>query len=373
MTAHGCEIAAIECFHVEWPGPKQFPARSSWVRVRDKAGRTGLGEASPMLDSALSLSFLSGYVAPDLIGADPFDTAVIYQRALNKAMKLGPHGIVTAGLAALDIALWDLKGKIVGRPIYALLGGAWRKELPFYASIGGLGKVSVDDMQRTIDKRMQDGPALIKIRMEHGRGERDRDVDGDIAKLRAARRHLGPSMRLAFDASNGYSVGTAIRIGRILEDEGYTWFEEPVEHYHLEALEAVSRKLDIPVSAGEQSYTLQDVAALIDAGVSIVQPDIIKMGGFTGMLECKALALAHGVDLVPHQTQPAIGHAANLHFVAAQFQSVQPCELNDQTDRQSAVFAKFPRIEKGLIKLGADPGLGLVLDEAKLAPLVRPI
>ena len=126
MTAHGSEIAAIECFHVEWPGPRQFPARSSWVRVRDKAGRTGLGEASPMLDSALSLSFLSGYVAPDLIGADPFDTAVIFQRALNKAMKLGPHGIVTAGLAALDIALWDLKGKIVGRPIYALLGGAWR-------------------------------------------------------------------------------------------------------------------------------------------------------------------------------------------------------------------------------------------------------
>ena len=143
------------------------------------------------------------------------------------------------------------------------------------------------------------------------------------------RRLVGDGFPLAFDANNGYSVGGAIRVGRALEELGYWWFEEPVQHYHVKAMGEVAQKLDITVSAGEQTYTLSGLADLIAAGVRMVQPDIVKMGGITGLMRCVALAHAHGVELVPHQTQPTIGHMANLHLAASQLHATKPCELND--------------------------------------------
>src|SRR6202043_3679661 len=110
---------------------------------------------------------------------------------------------------------------------------------------------------------------------------------------------------------------------------GYEWFEEPVQHYHLAAFEKVAEALDIAIAAGEQEYTLQGIHRLIDAGVEIVQPDIVKTGGFTGLMEMAALAKTYGVDLVPHQTQPSVGHVANLHFVTALAHNHYPAEFNE--------------------------------------------
>ena len=184
---------------------------------------------------------------------------------------------------------------------------------------------------------------------------------------------MGEDFPLAFDANNGYSVGGAIRVGRLLEELGYWWFEEPVQHYHVKAMGEVAQKLDITVSAGEQTYTLSGLADLIAAGVRMVQPDIVKMGGITGLIRCAALAQAHGVELVPHQTQPTIGHMANLHLVATQLHSTKPCELNDPSPRMHAVFENPPRPVDGLFHLPQAPGLGLRVDEAELAKRRVPI
>src|SRR4029077_17557131 len=127
----------------------------------------------------------------------------------------------------------------------------------------------------------------------------------------AVRELVGDRLPLAFDANNGYSVGGAIRVGRALEELGYWWFEEPVQHYHVKAMGEVARHLDIAVSAGEQTYTLSGIADLIMAGGRTVKRYIVKMGGITGLQRCIALAHAHGVELLPHQTQPTIGHTAN--------------------------------------------------------------
>jgi L-alanine-DL-glutamate epimerase-like enolase superfamily enzyme len=367
------KISDIEVFQVQWTLEDKPAQRSAWVRVHCDDGLFGIGEASPMQGGLASLGIVKHNLAPALIGQDPLDHAVLQDRLLHSFVKLGPEGALTGALAAVDIALWDLKGKLFDRPIYKLLGGAWRTSLPFYASIGGNGERSVDEVLREVEARLKDNPAAMKIRFDNDRTKPDLDIPGDIAKARAVRRLVGDGFPLAFDANNGYSVGGAIHVGRALEDLGYWWFEEPVQHYHVRAMGEVARKLDITVSAGEQSYTLAGLADLISAGVRMVQPDIVKMGGITGLTRCVALANAHGVELVPHQTQPTIGHMANLHLAATQAHATKPCELNDPSQRMYAVFENPPRPIDGLFHLSSEPGLGLRIDEAELGKRRVPI
>jgi D-galactarolactone cycloisomerase len=361
------KITRIEAFQLRWTPDEKPSQYSAFVRVHTDDGIVGIGEASPMQGGLASLIIVKHHLAPALIGQDALDHAVLLDRALHTLVKLGPEGALTGALAALDIALWDLKGKATRLPIHKLIGGAWRTALPFYASIGGNGERSLDAVLRVVEARLKDRPAAIKIRFDNDRTRLDADIPGDIAKARAVRRLAGDTLPLAFDANNGYTSGGAIRVGRALEELGYWWFEEPVQHYHVKAMGEVARALDITVSAGEQTYTLPALADLIDAGVRMVQPDIVKMGGITGLLRCAALAHAHGVELVPHQTQPTIGHIANLHVLAAQLHATKPAEWNDPSSRTHAVFENPPRPVDGLFHLPDGPGLGLVVNEAELA------
>jgi L-alanine-DL-glutamate epimerase-like enolase superfamily enzyme len=361
------KVERVEAFQIQWAPTDPSARRSAFVRVWADDGSVGIGEASPMQGGLASLGIVVHNIAPALRGADPLDHAVIQDRLLHSLAKLGPEGSLSGALAAIDIALWDLKGKLLGQPIYKLLGGAWRNELPFYASIGNNGERSVDEVLRVVETRLKDQPAAIKIRFDSDRTAVDGDIAGDLAKARAVRTLVGDAFPLAFDANNGYSTGGAIRVARVLEELGYWWFEEPVQHYHVKAMGEVARRLDITVSAGEQTYTLAGVAGLIEAGVRMVQPDIVKMGGITGLLRCAALAQAHGVELAPHQTQPTIGHLANMHVVAAQLHAVKPIELNDPSARTHAVFVDPPKPRGGLFHLPAAAGLGLEFVESEIA------
>ncbi len=361
------KITRIDAFQLRWTPGEKPSQHSAFVQVHTDDGLVGIGEASPMQGGLASLVIARHHLAPGLIGQDPLDHAVLLDHAMHTLVKLGPEGALTGALAALDIALWDLKGKATGLPIHKLIGGAWRTALPFYASIGGNGDRSLDAVLRVVEARLKDQPAAIKIRFDNDRTRLDADIPGDIAKARAVRKLVGDALPLAFDANNGYTSGGAIRVGRALEELGFWWFEEPVQHYHIKAMGEVARALDITVSAGEQTYTLPALADLIDAGVRMVQPDIVKMGGITGLLRCAALAHAHGVELVPHQTQPMIGHTANLHMLAAQLHATKPAEWNDPSTRTHAVFENPPRPVDGLFHLPDGPGLGLVVNEAELA------
>lgn len=361
------KITAVEAFQVTWNPNDRPQQRSAFVLVRTDDGITGLGEASPMQGGRASLGMIRDDIAPMLIGQDPLDHAVLLDQAMHTLVKLGPEGALTGALAALDIALWDIKGKRTGLPIYKLIGGAWKTAIPFYASIGGNGERSVEQVCKVVEQRLKDQPAAVKIRFDNTRTSLDADIPGDIAKASAVRKLVGDGFPLAFDANNGYSIGGAMRVGRALEELGYWWFEEPVQHYHVKAMGEVAQRLDITVSAGEQTYTLPALADLIDAGVRMAQPDIVKMGGITGLMRCAALAHARGVELVPHQTQPTIGHVANLHVVASLLQGTKPAEWNDPSTRTHAVFENPPVPVNGLFKLSDEPGLGLRLNEAELA------
>lgn len=361
------KITKVEVFHVVWDeGKNEWGSRSPWVRIWTEDGLYGLGEASPMAQGNASLEILAHSFAPMLVGADPLDSRVIQDRLFHHHIKLGPDGALAAAIAAVDIALWDLKGKILGQPVYKLLGGAWRTELPMYASIGGNAERSVDEVCRVVEKWMKLEPAQVKIRFDVDKTLRDADLPGDIAKARAVRKLVGDDFPLAFDANNGYSVQGAIRVGRELEELGYVWYEEPVQSYHTDSFGKVAQALDIAVAAGEQEYTLQGIKRLIEVGVDIVQPDIVKTGGFTGLQDMAALARAYGVDFVPHQTQPTVGTAANLHFAASLTHAHYPCEYADFSGKQDVLFVHPLKPVGGKFHLSDEPGLGLKLNEEEL-------
>jgi L-alanine-DL-glutamate epimerase-like enolase superfamily enzyme len=363
------KITRVEAFHVSWGDGR---SRSAWVRIWSDAGTYGLGEASPMVHGNASLEIVASAFTPMLLGADPLETRLLQDRLFHQHIKLGPEGAYSGALAAVDLALWDLKGKALGQPVWKLLGGGWRRKIPYYASIGGNGERTVDEVCRVVERRLDLGPAQVKIRFDADKTARDVDLAGDIAKARAVRKLVGDGFALAFDANNGYSVQGAIRVGRALEELGYVWFEEPVQHYHVESFAKVADALDIAVSAGEQEYTLQGIKRLIEAGVDIVQPDIVKTGGFTGLGDMAALARAYGVDLVPHQTQPSIGHTANLHFVASLTHSHHPAEYNGPSGVQDVVFRTPVRPVQGKFVLSDAPGLGLEVDESELQKRMIP-
>ncbi len=340
--------------------------RSAFVRIEVEGGQFGLGEVSPMHGGLASLGIVDRELRPPLIGADIFDHAVLVDTLFHRVIKLGPQGAATAALAAIDIALWDLKGKLLGLPVHTLLGGAWRKEFDFYASIGGNAKKTVDAVVRDVARRVEnEAPVAVKIRLDGDRTRADADIAGDLEKARAVRKLLGDDFTIAFDANNAYSPGGALRVGHALADLGYSWFEEPVQHYDVRSMGELAQRLPITVSAGEQSYLLQELAMLIESGVRMIQPDIIKMGGITGMMRAAALAYAHGVEFCPHQTQPSIGHYANMSVLSATMHITRPVELADNWQRGFPVFLNAARPEGGKLRLAEGPGLGAVIDEAE--------
>ncbi len=360
------KITRIDTFQLYWDSIGKG-GRSAFVRIEVENGVFGLGEASPMQGGLASLTIVANDMAPFLIGKDALDHAVLLDTLLHRCIKLGPEGATSAALAALDIALWDLKGKLLGKPVHKLLGGAWRTSLACYSSIGGNARRSVDDVVDLVLRRVEvEQPAAVKIRWDGDRTRQDVDIAGDIAKAKAVRKALGDDFVLGFDANNGYSVGGAIRVGRALEDLDYSWFEEPVQHYHVAAMGEVAQRLDITVSAGEQTYTLQGLKDLISAGVRMVQPDIVKMGGITGLMQCAALAHAHGVELVPHQTQPSVGHLANIQVMSTVMHLGKPVELADNWERADSVFKNPSRPVNGRFELPTAPGLGLEFDESEM-------
>jgi D-galactarolactone cycloisomerase len=135
----------------------------------------------------------------------------------------------------------------------------------------------------------------------------------------------------------------------------------------------VAQRLDITVSAGEQTYTLQGVKDLINAGIRMVQPDIVKMGGITGMMQCSALAHAHGVEFVPHQTQPSVGHLANLHLLSTVMHLAKPVELADNWERAGGVFTDPGGPVEGLFTVPTAPGLGMAFDAAEFQRRIVPL
>jgi len=339
------------------------------VQVFTDQGIMGIGECSPM-NTAVIAHFVNTALKPLAVGQNPLEIDKLWNKMTFSTYKLGVQGAQPEAIAGVDIALWDILGKVTGLPIHTLLGGAYRDKVLMYASIGGGGGMRPEGMAKNVERFLKLGFKAIKIRMDWGVMRQDADPVKDIEMFRQVRSITGDTIPLSFDANNGYSVSTAIQQGRKFEELGIYHYEEPVAQYDYAGLAAVADALDVPVAAGEHEYTRWQFRDLIAQGkVDIIQPDVVKCGGISEMRKIAVLGSVYDKQFVPHQTQPTIGTAASLHVCAALPNATRPQEYSGDKPELDAIFKEPLVFKDGYIDVPSKPGLGLELIESKMKAL----
>jgi len=357
---HAIRITAVE--------PHLVRGGKCFVLVRTSEGITGIGEASPM-NSATAAHLISTRFAPLLEGRNPLDIERCWERVFYRTYKQGVMGLQPEALAGVDIALWDILGKVTNLPISQLLGGKLRDSVRVYASIGGGSRATAKMMAQRAEQAVSEGFTAVKIRMDYGPVTPDVNVKHDLEVLKTVRRAIGPDVELGYDVNNGYSTQTAIRVGKVIEKLGVIHYEEPVAQTNYAGYAKVVDAVDIPVAAGEHEYTRWQFRDLIEiANPDILQPDLVKCAGISEAVKIAVLASAHHKILVPHQTQPTIGQAANLHFtsVFVAGDTAQELSHNGMKSALHSLFKNPLEFKNGRLTVPTGPGLGLELDETKL-------
>ena len=331
-------------------------------------GIQGLGEAFYYATPANIVAHLisDGY-APLLIGRDPFDNAVIWNFLYNWTRDQGMKGLPISALSAIDIALWDIKGKALGLPVHKLLGGAYRNKAHVYAT----GLYQPQDVPSIEDALIKEalgykGDGFFGMKLKVGYG-----IERDMRYVKAVREAIGDDMVLMVDANHAYNAAEAIRLAKEMEKYDVYWLEEPVPPEDIEGYIEVKQKSKILIAGGEDEFTRYGFRELIARrAVDILQPDLCAAGGFTEMMNIVAMASAWNVPLTPHVWGTNVGLAASLqlfavlpHFPERRY----PADPFFEYDRsphplREGVSQEIFEMRDGYLDIPQRPGLGVSLD-----------
>jgi L-alanine-DL-glutamate epimerase-like enolase superfamily enzyme len=329
--------------------PTDAKGRSQlFVHIHTDEGTIGLGMApGQRAIREVIHQNLSGV----LVGQDPFMIEKLWQDMFWRVRGFGRKGVAFQAIAAIDIALWDLKGKVLSQPIYRLLGPA-HESVPIYGS-GGWTNYSETELVAEQTGYVERGIPRIKMKVakDFGRAERE-----DIERLSAVRDAVGDDVEIYVDANNGYYAKQAIKMSQIFEQFDVAWFEEPVLADDIPGLAQVSQATTIPVATGEHEYTKYGFRDLLIAGaVDIVQPDVHRVSGITEWMKVAAMADAFNLPVAPHAVSLVHLHCAmatpNLKVVEV---------LGAEEQSNSVWWTEVPPYDGGTWRPFADrPGLGL--------------
>ncbi|MDA0237997.1 MAG: mandelate racemase/muconate lactonizing enzyme family protein [Proteobacteria bacterium] len=350
------------------------------VQIFTDDGLIGIGEAAhfggPM---SSTVHVIEQELKPYLIGKDPINTELLWDLMHKRAYKHARGGIIIAAISGIDIALWDLKGKITKLPCWRLMGG-YRKRVPAYAT-GGFYSESknLDDLAVEMKNYVDAGFRAVKMKVGRNSGIElsplraseecgiaEVTLDEDIRRVDLVRRTIGPDIKLCVDANGAWDVATAVKMGRRMEPFDIYWYEEPVWPDDLLGSKEVAQKVSIPVAGYETcSYGLVDFQRYIShRAVHFVQPDVAWSGGLTECLKIAHLAQAANLPVAPHIHGSAIAVAAGLHLLGA-IRNGSMAETVFPAHPLMTQLVKEPlNIEKdtGDIILSETPGLGIDLN-----------
>ncbi|HZO00904.1 MAG TPA: mandelate racemase/muconate lactonizing enzyme family protein [Burkholderiales bacterium] len=281
-----------------------------------------------------------------LIGEDPTYVEYLWEKMFRVDMGMKKQGVAAYALSALDIGLWDLTGKALGKPLYKLWG-AMRHRIGCYGS-GGWAKYSLDDLVREAEKYAAFGCKYYKMKIH------DPDPKVNRARVEAVKRAVGPGVRLMVDVNQRLDVLSNQRQAALLEEFDLVWYEEPVLADDFQSLEEVAKSIRIPVATGENNYTRYEFRDLIERKAArYLMPDVCRANGFSETLKIGHLAAAHGVQVSPH-----VVHEISLHVVGAlangflvEFMDWAPPDL----------FEEQPECKGGRFRIPDRPGHGMSL------------
>jgi L-alanine-DL-glutamate epimerase-like enolase superfamily enzyme len=278
--------------------------KTTMVLVTARAGgEHGLGWSYA---SAGAQTVITEMLADVVTGRGAFDIAGAAEAMARQVRNIGRPGVAATAISAVDIALWDLKARLLGQPLTGLLGLA-RPDVPVYGSGGFTSYDDTRTRQQLSEWVEKERIPRVKIKIGEAWGANERR---DVARAGLAREVIGPDAELYVDANGAYSAGQAIRVADELSEVGVTWFEEPVSSQDLAGLAAVRRQVRPDVAAGEYSWSLGDSARLIEAGaVDCLQLDVTRCGGITGFIDGAALAATYNLQVSGHCAPNLHAHA----------------------------------------------------------------
>ena len=349
-------------------------ANRNWLLIKlltDDPEVFGIGEASPLgLDNQVD-SILKWWFEHYLDGKDPLDSEVHWTR-MHQGMVSRSGRLVATAISGIDIALWDLRGKILGVPVYTLLGGAHTTRLRVYANgwytTPAPPELIADEAKIVMDKgytALKFDPFGRDSYFNISRKEL-RLAEGRVAAVRNA---VGPDVDILVEAHAKFNVATAIQIGKRLEQYEPTFYEEPVSYELVAEMADVRNRVDIPIATGERLYHKYDFYELIEAhAVDFLQPDICNAGGITELKKIAAIAEAAHLTMAPHNTNSPIGTMASFHLDASLSNfGIQEYHAEFYDANYFEVVNGLPRQSDGHVQLSDAPGLGIELNEDELA------
>ena len=280
------------------------------VKVTTDAGITGWGEAHHGRAHTAVAKLIDTSLKQLVVGMDPLETTPAWEKMYR--FQLASHGMgagACLAISGIDMALWDIRGKAAGLPLYKLLGGA-RKAIPAYAGGVSLGYQPPSSLVEEAGRALAEGYKALKLRVGDS-------VPRDIERLHAVRQAFR-STEILTDANIGYCVEDVRRVMPVMDELGIGWLEEPFPAHDYRSYREAKSFGRTPLAAGENHYTRFEFNRVIEDGaITILQPDLSKAGGITEALRIAALASAWKLPVHPHSSMTGINHAATIHFLAA--------------------------------------------------------
>lgn len=362
MTA----IARVTAHQIAYPDPNDagHERRTVLVSVETGDGMIGWGEGIAMWPEACraTVVVVADGLGPLLLGGDPRDVARLHRTMRAHTWWYGNGGIACFALSALDMALWDLKGRLEGRPLHDLLGGRLREDLPACAS----AHVNKDGVEACVEEAAsfaRRGFPSMKLGLgKKGLSGLGGDVERDIAFVHAVRAAIGPDVELIIDIGNGVSwnVATAIRAAHGMGEAMIGWLEEPLDPGNIAGYRELKAATDIPVGSGEREWTVGAYARLLETGtVDVVGVDPARAEGISGFRAVDALVAERGATINAHAWSTAVTTAASLHLSvaarSARLFELKPFDVVVQTD----LVDRPIRMEAGRVRPPEGPGLGI--------------
>ncbi|WP_159585780.1 mandelate racemase/muconate lactonizing enzyme family protein [Chelativorans xinjiangense] len=334
------------------------------VEVRTDAGIAGVGETLARFSPKAYAELIETSLKPRLVGQDARNIGALWQ-SMRRALSGRAGGMLIEAIAGVDIALWDILGKVAGQPIYRLLGGVGRAEVPVYAASVNWG--TDEFMDQELDRYLEKGFPRIKVKIAN-------PVREACKRIERLRKRAGDGIELCVDANWAYTLEEAVEVGRALTDNDYFWFEEPLRPEDEQGYEELHRRCATPLAAGESNYSLdQAMRLLANRTLSFLQPDVARAGGISETRRMAEFAAAHDVAYAPHIGMSGIVcETASVHLAAAMPNlRAMECET-DSSPFKTAITGAAPgadRQKNGLLPVPTGPGLGIEVDWDAVARL----